>query len=191
MKIAVLGWGSLIWDKRDLRIKGKWSKDGPHLPVEFARVSCDGRLTLVLFPGASKVQVLWAYMDADSLEEAIDNLKEREGTSENRIGFVQVSSGRHRCNVVPNTIDDIRQWSTEKNIEAIIWTNLQPKFKEKTGTEFTEDNVIKYLKDLRDDMKSEAEKYVRNAPAQIRTRMRELIEQRLGWKKRCFVTRYV
>lgn len=183
MKIAVLGWGSLIWDPRNLRIKEKiWFKDGPHLPVEFARVSCDGRLTLVLFPSASKVQVLWAYMDVDSLEEAIESLRQREDAPANRIGFVQVSSGRHRCNVVPNIVGDITQWATERNIEAVIWTDLQPKFKEKTGTEFTEDNVIKYLKDLRDDMKSEAEKYVRNAPPQIRTRMRQIIEERLGWK---------
>jgi hypothetical protein len=48
MKIAVLGWGSLIWQPRELRISLPiWKTDGPELPVEFARVSMDGRLTLV------------------------------------------------------------------------------------------------------------------------------------------------
>ena len=29
MKIAVLGWGSLIWDKRELSIIGDWQVGGP------------------------------------------------------------------------------------------------------------------------------------------------------------------
>jgi len=45
-KIIVLGWGSLIWDPRELKIKNsEWQKDGPNLPIEFARISQDGRLT--------------------------------------------------------------------------------------------------------------------------------------------------
>ena len=49
MKIAVIGWGSLIWSKRDLEIEGDWIiGGGPVLPLEFSRVSKDGRLTLVI-----------------------------------------------------------------------------------------------------------------------------------------------
>lgn len=50
MKIAILGWGSLIWDKRTLRLAGDWQTGGPVLPIEFSRVSGDGRLTLVIDP---------------------------------------------------------------------------------------------------------------------------------------------
>ena len=63
MKIAILGWGSLIWSRRELKIdlkKGKrgWYKRGPFLPIEFARISeakhgglyMYERLTLVIFP---------------------------------------------------------------------------------------------------------------------------------------------
>jgi len=44
MKIAILGWGSLIWDARLLSINttlfdNGWSSDGPDLPIEFSRVS--------------------------------------------------------------------------------------------------------------------------------------------------------
>ncbi len=50
MKIAILGWGSLLWQPKDLQFdKGiGWSENGPMLPVEFARISKDGRLTLVI-----------------------------------------------------------------------------------------------------------------------------------------------
>ncbi len=46
-QIAILGWGSLIWSPRDLSMTGQW-QPGPSPPIEFARKSADGRLTLVL-----------------------------------------------------------------------------------------------------------------------------------------------
>lgn len=49
--IACIGWGSLIWDRRNLDVDGVWRVDGPMLPVEFARQSGDGRVTLVLEQG--------------------------------------------------------------------------------------------------------------------------------------------
>ena len=50
MKIAILGWGSLLWQPKDLQFDKEigWSKNGPMLPIEFARISKDGRLTLVI-----------------------------------------------------------------------------------------------------------------------------------------------
>ena len=39
MKIACLGWGSVIWDPRALPIQREWFKDGPFAPVEFTRQS--------------------------------------------------------------------------------------------------------------------------------------------------------
>ncbi len=59
MKIAVLGWELLIWDPRQLSIKqGEWFTDGLFLPVEFAHISNNGRLTLVIYNEAKPIQVL-------------------------------------------------------------------------------------------------------------------------------------
>jgi hypothetical protein len=39
MSIAMLAWGSLIWNPRDLPISGEWRQAGPVLPIEFSRIS--------------------------------------------------------------------------------------------------------------------------------------------------------
>lgn len=48
MRIAILGWGSLIWNPNGLPIRGDWQRGGPVLPIEFSRISSDERLTLVI-----------------------------------------------------------------------------------------------------------------------------------------------
>ena len=187
MKIVVLGWGSLIWNPRNLRKEGSWNPNGPYLPVEFARISKDGRLTLVLYRDADRdaekaVQVLWAYMKTQNLREAINNLAEREGTSINRIGYINLINGSKRCKVVPEIEGKIEKWARNKRVDAVIWTDLSSNFKEKTNEEFTPENVIKYLKNLPQETEEKAKEYIKKAPCQIRTKIREKIEKELGWK---------
>ena len=82
LRIVILGWGSLIWDPRVLKIEEDWRTDGPNLPIEFARISSfgedDERLTLVLFPEGGRVPVLWTYSKINNLENAISDLMKRE-----------------------------------------------------------------------------------------------------------------
>lgn len=80
MAIACLGWGSLIWDPRELPIRREWFDDGPLLRVEFTRQSNNGRMTLVLEPTAPEVRSCWAIMATDDLALAKRQLMVREGT---------------------------------------------------------------------------------------------------------------
>ena len=81
MTIACVGWGSLIWDPRELPILRTWFEDGPLLPVEFARESDDGRITLVLAEDQQLVRSRWALMNVADPVSAREALRRREGVS--------------------------------------------------------------------------------------------------------------
>lgn len=176
MNIVILGWGSLIRCPKNLLISGEWNSNGPLFPVEFARISEDGRLTLVLLPDANPIPVLWARMSTKKLNEAIKNLKEREATTEQNIGFINLKSGEYRSRIIDT--GEIKTWASGMGIHAVIWTDLPSKFGLNT---LNEANIISYLTNLKDEKRVLAEKYIRNTPAQIRTPFRSVIERELGW----------
>ena len=95
VKCAVLGWGSLIWKPEELKTAAPFAPNGPLLPIEFCRVSKDGRLTLAIDETFGDVCTAYsapsAFADRDA---AIENLRKREGTIASEIGFVEPASGR-------------------------------------------------------------------------------------------------
>ncbi len=88
MDIAVVGWGSLIWCPGSLRIKTRWRRDGPRLPIEFARISKDGRLTLVIHPASEDQTTYWAGSEFKTADHARQNLREREGAKLEEIHYL-------------------------------------------------------------------------------------------------------
>lgn len=179
MKIAFLGWGSLIWDPRELRIKGDWHEDGPSLPIEFRRYSKGGRITLVLCPGTERVRTLWAHADFKEIAEARENLRVREGTPDiDRIGYT--TKNDCVCKAAPEILEDIRAWASEKGLDAVVWTDLSEnpdRFLKETGMELNDDNIIRYLESLEGEALKQAREYVQKAPGQINTHLRARIDE--------------
>lgn len=179
--IVFLGWGSLIWKPGNLQLKGPWNDDGPFLPIEYARISRNGRLTLVLCSGVSDVQTLWAYSGHDGLSHSVDALAKRERTGPSRIGYMSIPDNLDRCRAVPDVLPRIRSWAEQKGIDVVVWTDLPTNFEEKTGKVFSGEAVIEYLKSLKGETLQKARKYVEKTPPQIDTRIRRRIGHELGW----------
>ncbi len=179
-----MGWGSLIWDPRNLKTKGEWKKDGPFLPIEFMRLSSGGRITLVIYPKAEEVQTMWIKADLGDLDAAIENLRAREATLTGWISFVTLPDCASSCKAEPGILENIQQWAGKKGLDAVVWTALQDNpehFAEETGMDMNEDNIIKYLGSLKDKMLKDAKEYVQKTPKQIDTKFRRRIKQELGW----------
>jgi hypothetical protein len=179
--IACLGWGSLVWDTRELPIRRVWFKDGPLVPVEFLRESKDGRVTLVIDEGGQPVRVLWAVMDTADIKEARCALGAREGIPEKNwskhVGAWQASDG-----VPPATLSTLGQWAQSCGLDGVVWTALPPKFDGRDGYRATADELLTYLAGLEGRKREVAEEYVRNAPAQIDTAYRRRFETALHWR---------
>lgn len=179
MYIAVIGWGSLIWSPDSLQLASRWRRDGPLLPVEFARISSDGRLTLVIHPTAQSVQTLWAIATATELTDACKNLQDREGTTAARINSA-TAAGAFSEEVPADVQDAIAQWlALHRTVDACVWTGLPSNWMEKRGKPYSADDAVLYLTGLHDSRR--AREYVQNAPAQIESAARRAIRAQFGW----------
>jgi hypothetical protein len=182
MLIACLGWGSLVWEPRDLPVRSPWFADGPFLPIEFARQSDDGRITLVLVPGKPLVRTLWALLSVPSLRDACEALYEREGmTSEDHLRHIGVwtRGGQPGSGEV---LERVEAWARPLGLDGVVWTALPPHFRGDEGRVPSAWEVVAHLDALAGEARQRAEEYLRRAPRQIDTEYRRYIEQKLGWR---------
>lgn len=186
MKIAILGWGSLIWQTKELAFNKSfgWKKDGPILPIEFARISKDGRLTLVITENGTEVPVLFTLSNYHNLEEAILNLAVREDSGRNSIGSYDKSKDTFSSKFLFK--DEIINWIKNTDFDAVIWTNLGENWNIKNDKgdivrQIEPERRIEYLKELKGHTSSIAEEYIRRTPHQIVTAFRKKIESELNW----------
>jgi hypothetical protein len=183
MQIAVLGWGSLIWCPGSLRIKTPWHNDGPELPIEFARISGDRRLTLVLHPGSPNQRTYWSPSMFETLEAARENLKVREGTVPKHIHSL-TNSGQAVVEIDRVIAAAIHDWlDTKQHLNAAIWTGLPSNWNERRGQQFSPEDAVAHATELESTQAEydRAREYVSNAPAQIQTPARRLLRERKGW----------
>ncbi len=175
-KIAVLGWGSLVWRpegdasrcQKPLEIVGGWKEEGPTLPIEFSRVSGDQSLTLVIdAKNGSPCRTLYAQSKFPKLDDAIGNLMDRECTTPKNIHSVR------REQACRNSIQQtVHEWLINSNFEAAIWTGLASNFEEKKGCPFSVANAIQHLESLGTNSKQSAYTYIIRAPRSVITPLR-------------------
>jgi hypothetical protein len=181
MSIAILGWGSLLWeDRREFdRQHEQWRPDGPTLKIEFSRVSGsrDGALTLVLDDQfGSPMKVAWCLSKREGIEDAICDLRCREGTTLKNIGHVRVDAQHPPPADPPSPKDLIIAWAREKHLGAVIWTALKSNFQAEGRPQFTVEAAVAWLKELPPAGKAKAAEYVWRAPDFVQTPVRSALQ---------------
>src|SRR5208282_3710431 len=188
VKSAVLAWGSLLWDPRDLQTAAQFAPNGPLLPIEFCRISADGRLTLAIDETFGAVCKTYSAPCAlEALDAAIENLRVREGMPNARaVGFVELGSGRQSDVAMqrhPEAVTTIGAWAAWNGYDAAIWTAHASNFDEpgKGGEPFSVTAAIRYLETLEghDGAKfARALTYIRKAPPEVETPVRDEVAKR-------------
>ena len=178
MNIAYLGWGSLIWDKRNLPINGEWMRGGPVLPIEFSRVSKDERLTLVIDDVSGvPIETFYAICSEENLIDAIEKLRVREGgTKKAYIGHVNISNGSDSLTDYPNQLPvhkSVADWGISHGFDAVIWTALPSNFYDSTNLPFSTDNALIYLQKLADGPLDLAIEYILKTRTEVQTPFRK------------------
>lgn len=176
MRIAVLGWGSLIWDQGDLNVEGNWKENGPKLPLEFCRLSSFGdereRVTLVIDEIIGvECNSLWEIMKCNNLDEAKANLQKREGCLASGIHFLNRASQPKR-----NYEKNIHNFLSEENLDAVIWTALKSNWADKRKCEYSQTELWNYLNEKKGTL-SYIDEYFTKAPSQVRTNGRITFEK--------------
>jgi hypothetical protein len=188
VKSVVLAWGSLVWDPGKLQTAGKFTANGPLLPIEFCRVSDDGRLTLAIDESFGALCKTYSAPSAlENLDAARDDLCLREGMADARtVGFVEPASGKESDFALeshPQVVATIGAWAESMGYGAAIWTALASNFDEwgKGGEPFSVSAALQYLETLEKDDPAkfaQALVYIRKAPPEVETPVRDEVARR-------------
>ncbi len=173
MKIAVICWGSIFWDKGSLKTTGNWKNDGPDLPLEFCRISSHGkskeRLTLVLNESSKTCVTYWDLMAATDLKTARNNLRDREGTVTD-----DIHTFTRNQNPLSSIAKQIEIWLVKHpEVDAVVWTGLTSNWPELRNTKFSNEDFIQYL-DSKKNSIARIKDYFDKAPPQSQTVGREV-----------------
>ena len=190
MKIAILGWGSLLWDRRNEfdEQHEAWQFDGPSLKLEFSRVSQtrNDALTLVLdLNNGESCQVAYALSKRKNPDDAICDLRCREGTPLENIGFYFADDTRKQSRD-DESLESIRAWAAEKEIDVVIWTDLESNFQDKSRGRkpFCIESALSHIQALGAEGKAKAAEYVWRAPEFIDTPLRKELQSQPWFPRR-------
>jgi len=186
-KIAILGWGSLLWDKRPEfdDHHGAWESAGPYLRIEFSRISVTrgGALTLVIDPDHGRLcRVSFTLSTRRDPEDAICDLRSREGTIRKNIGFYLADGSAPQAQDEA-TLQAVKAWAETNSIDVTVWTDLRSNFQKQMGKPFSVANAVTHVQALRPECKASAAEYVWCAPDFVQTDLRTEL-QAAPWFRR-------
>jgi hypothetical protein len=179
-RIAILGWGSLLWEGgTDFdKWRDEWRFDGPTLRLEFSRVSTSrlGALTLVIdLKHGSETTVAWCLSKRKNPDDAAVDLRCREGCSIRDIGRHDLLADE---NTQPQGVAlDIAAWARAQNVDVVIWTALASNFESKAKRPFAVAEAVVYVQRLPPEAKSKAAEYIWRAPDFVGTPLRTALQQ--------------
>lgn len=192
--IGCIGWGSLLWDPRSLPMAGPFRDDGPRLPIEFSRVSKDGRVTLVIDPSAETMATWWCPLSVDTIEAAIEGLGRRErippsrwadwiGWQARADGALAGPSGSRAGGFAEDATRSVcSDWLVATDVDAVVWTALPARTPDERLAWPTTDALVDHLRGLEGEARTRAEEYIRRAPRTVASARRRRFEAELGWR---------
>ena len=185
-KIAVIGFGSLLWDLDNLapKVSGKWKMyQGPVLPLEFSLVSRKRHLALALvidyLDGAPCPTCVIDSIRSDISASVID-LAERERMEPSNIGFIDRSSGQSHSHR-KETQQTLWHWIKNSDYDGAVWTDGERNFEDLTGKRFSLQTAQDHLWSLRGVSLEEARRYIREAPSRVETPLRKALDGSPWW----------
>ncbi len=188
-RIAVIGWGSLIWDLDDLapKVEGDWLMGaGPALPFEFSRVSPKRKMGLAvcLDPDhGDECRTNVVVSLRREIHRAAEDLRQRErAPAIDRIGAYCAWTGFLRARLDP-VGEAVRAWVEASGAAGAVWTDLEPNFAQVRGAPFSVPSAAAYLRGLTGESREEAVRYIEYAPAATDTPLRRALAAEDWWRE--------
>jgi hypothetical protein len=149
-KIAMLGWGSLLWDESDEEFNALHPVHG------------------------HDCQVAYSLSKRATAEEAIADLCAREKTNTGNVG-IAFSDGSRRQGCDASAIDPTSQWAKESSVDAVVWTDFAGSFGG-VPKERCLDTAVDHVQRLPPEGKAKAAEYIWRAPEFIVTPLRAALQ---------------
>ncbi len=173
-KIAILGWGSLLWNFDGLNLISDWRQTGIELPLAYSRISdfgC-GRLTLVIDEKFGTPNQVWYALyqtDVDNLDQPITALKKRENTIARNIGYLNLKNRKMRtCDLSPDLVKNILYWAFQMDFDMVIWTALPSNWQVLRNCPYSIEDAHLYLDQITDpEIKEKALDYLQRSQKYI------------------------
>ncbi|MEL7465803.1 MAG: hypothetical protein AAFN79_17165 [Pseudomonadota bacterium] len=188
-RIAVIGWGSLIWDLDDLapKVTGAWAmRAGPVLPFEFSLVSRKRKMGLAVCLDPSNGDHCPTHAIASirsDIHEAAEDLYLRERSpAVEYIGAYCAGTGFLRTRL-PDVGDAVRDWCDAIGAAGAVWTDHASNFSDQTGEAFSVERGAAYLSGLTGESLEEAVRYIEFAPETTCTPLRRALSQAEWWRE--------